>query len=54
MINLNKTLVIVKPEIIKLLKSYHLLILLVVGIIIATWPFSWDGEQLTFFGSAFM
>ena len=49
MINLNKTLVIVKPEIIKLLKSYHLLILLVVGIIIATWPFSWDGEQLTFF-----
>jgi hypothetical protein len=49
MINLNKTWIIVKPEIIKLLKSYHLLILLVVGIIIATLPFSWDGEQLTFF-----
>ena len=49
MINLNKTWIIVKPEIIKLLKSYHLLILLVGGIIIATLPFSWDGEQLTFF-----
>lgn len=49
MIDLNKIWIIVKPEIIKLLKSYHLLILLVVGIIIATWLFSWDGEQLTFF-----
>ena len=49
MINLNKTWIIVKPEIIKLLKSYHLLILLVGGIIIATLPFSWDGEQITFF-----
>ena len=49
MIDLNKAWVMVKPEIIKLLKSYHLLILLVGGIIIATLPFSWDGEQLTFF-----
>ena len=49
MINLNKAWVIVKPEIIKLLKSYHLLILLGGGIIIATVPFGWYQEQLTFF-----
>jgi len=49
MINLDKAWVIVKPEIIKLLKSYHLLILLGGGIIIATVPFGWYQEQLTFF-----
>lgn len=49
MMNLNKTWVIVKPEIIKLLKSYHWLILLGGGIIIATLPFGWYQEQLTFF-----
>ena len=48
MINLNKAWVIVKPEIIKLVKSYHWLILLGVGIIIAT-PFGWDQEKLTVF-----
>ena len=53
MINLNKAWVIVAPEIIKLFKSYHLLILLVVGIISATLPFSWDGEQLTLFNIPF-
>lgn len=53
MIDSNKAWIIVKPEIVKLLKSYHLLILLVVGIIIATIPFSWDGEQLTLFNIPF-
>ena len=49
MINLNKVWVIIKPQVIKLVKSYHWLLLLVGGVIIATLPFSWYQEQLRFF-----
>ncbi|MDF0552489.1 hypothetical protein [Kamptonema sp. UHCC 0994] len=49
MIDLNKTWIIVKPEIIKLIKSYHLLILLGAGIIIVTQFYGWDKESLTIF-----